>query len=59
MTYASGMEKRTDLPTEQRIARHVFIKAPRSLKYGPVARLIDDLKGAGANPVALQIDSLD
>lgn len=39
--------------------RTVFIKAPRSLDYGSVARLIDAVKAAGADPVSLQIDGLD
>ncbi len=37
----------------------VFIKAPRALEYGDVARLIDGLKGAGADPIGLQIDELE
>ncbi len=39
--------------------RTVFIKAPRSLSYGAVARVLDAVKGAGAAPVGLQIDELD
>lgn len=40
------------------IEKTVFIKAPRSLAYGEVAKVIDGIKGAGANPVGLQIDDL-
>lgn len=40
------------------IEQTVFIKAPRSLAYGDVAKVIDGIKGAGANPVGLQIDDL-
>jgi len=58
-TYRYGMEGRNDLPDEQRVERTVFIKAPRSIKYGAVARLIDGIKGAGAEPVGLQIDDLN
>jgi len=41
------------------IAKTVFIKAPRSVKYGDVAKLIDGVKGSGATPVGLQVDELD
>lgn len=56
--YATGMENRTDLPEDERIQKTVFVKAPRSLKYGDVVKVIDALKGAGAKPVGLQIDDL-
>jgi biopolymer transport protein ExbD len=48
----------TDASAEDRIQKTVFIKAPRSLAYGEVAKVIDGIKGAGANPVGLQIDDL-
>lgn len=41
------------------IERTVFIKAPRSIGYGSVARVIDSVKVAGASPISLQIDYLD
>jgi biopolymer transport protein ExbD len=41
------------------IQRTVFIKAPRGLDYGSVAKVVDAVKIAGANPVSLQIDDLD
>jgi len=41
------------------IEKTVFIKAPRGLDYGRVARVIDAVKTAGASPVSLQIDDLD
>lgn len=49
---------------QERRANHVelktvFIKAPRALRYGEVAKVIDGIKGAGANPVGLQIDDLN
>jgi biopolymer transport protein ExbD len=56
--YKPGMESRMDLPEEERIEKTVFVKAPRSLKYGEVVKVIDAIKGAGANPVGLQIDDL-
>ena len=46
-------------PTNDRIERTVFIKAPRSLSYGNVARVVDAVKRAGAYPISLQIDYLD
>ena len=46
-------------PTADRIERTVFIKAPRSLDYGSVARVVDAVKVAGAYPISLQIDDLD
>ena len=46
-------------PTSDRIERTVFIKAPRSLGYGSVARVVDAVKFAGAYPISLQIDNLD
>ncbi len=46
-------------PVADRIERTVFIKAPRSLDYGSVARVVDSAKLAGAFPISLQIDALD
>jgi len=56
--YKVGMETRTDLPEDERIEKTVFVKAPRSMKYGDVVKVIDAIKGAGANPVGLQVDDL-
>lgn len=56
--YEQGKENRTDLPEEERIAKAVFVKAPRSLKYVEVVKVIDAIKGAGGNPIGLQIDDL-
>jgi biopolymer transport protein ExbD len=36
----------------------VFVKAPRNMAYGKIVKVIDALKGAGADPVGLQIDDL-
>ena len=49
---------RTDLAPDERIERTVFVRAPRSIRYGEVARVIDAVKGAGAQPVGLQTDEL-
>jgi len=56
--YKQGMELRNDLPESQRIEKTVFVKAPRSVKYGDVVKVIDAIKGAGASPVGLQVDDL-
>ena len=58
-TYRGDMINRIDLPEEVRIQRTVFIKAPRAIAYGEVAKVIDSIRGAGAEPVGLQIDELD
>src|SRR5688572_28226244 len=49
----------TEGSSTPRIEKTVFIKAPRGLDYGSVAKVIDAVKIAGANPVSLQIDGLD
>ena len=46
-------------PFNDRIERTVFIKAPKGLDYGSVARVVDAAKLAGAYPISLQIDRLD
>jgi biopolymer transport protein ExbD len=56
--YKPGMETRTDIPEDERIEKTVFIKAPRGLRYEEVVKVIDAIKGAGANPVGLQVDDL-
>ena len=50
--YKVGME------AEKIIEKTVFVKAPRALHYGDVVKVIDAIKGAGANPVGLQVDDL-
>ena len=57
--YREEMKSRIDLPEEMRIEKTVYIKAPRSVGYGAVAKVIDGVKGAGADPIGLQIDKLD
>lgn len=56
--YRVEMVARIDLAEQNRIEKTVFIKAPRSIPYGNVARVIDGVKGAGAAPVGLQLDGL-
>ena len=56
--YKVEMQTRTDIPEDQRIEKTVFVKAPRALHYGEVVKVIDAIKGAGANPVGLQVDDL-
>ena len=36
----------------------VTIKAPRNMPYGEVMRVMDGLKGTGADPIGLQLDDL-
>lgn len=40
------------------IEKTLFIKSPRSVKYGDVVNVIDAVKQAGAQPIGLQIDDL-
>ena len=56
--YAEGMEMRNDLTENEKIQKTVFIKAPRNLPYGEVAKVVDTVKLAGARPIGLQIDGL-
>jgi biopolymer transport protein ExbD len=56
--YRPDMVTRLDLPEYQRIEKTVFIRAPRSIPYGEVARVLDGLKGTGAEPIGLQLDNL-
>jgi len=43
---------------EQRPDKTVFIKAPKDKQYGDIVAVIDTVKGAGAQPIGLQIDYL-
>lgn len=40
------------------VEKTLFIKSPRSLKYGDVVKVIDAVKQSGAQPIGLQIDDL-
>ncbi len=57
--YAEGAELRSDLREDEKIEKTVFIKAPRAINYGRVAKVIDAVKTAGASPISLQIDDLN
>ena len=57
--YSYELRDRLDLPEEMRIEKTVFIKAPRALPYTDVVQVLDSIKGAGGNPVGLQIDDLN
>ena len=56
--YRLDLVARLDLSESQRIEKTVFIKAPRNIQYGEVARVLDGLKGSGADPIGLQLDDL-
>jgi biopolymer transport protein ExbD len=56
--YRADMIARLDVPEQQRIEKTVFIRAPRTIRYGEVARVLDGLKGTGAEPIGLQLDNL-
>ncbi|HLE62408.1 MAG TPA: biopolymer transporter ExbD [Pyrinomonadaceae bacterium] len=57
--YRDEFLARPDIPEDYRIEKTVFIKAPKSIAYGQVAKVIDGIKGAGADPVGLQVDALN
>lgn len=57
--FRHGLADVSAIPESERIEKTVFVKAPRSLPYGEVARVIDGIKGAGAQPIGLQIDELE
>jgi biopolymer transport protein ExbD len=40
------------------VEKTVFVKAPKTVKYGNVVKVIDGIKMAGAQPIGLQIDDL-
>jgi len=40
------------------IEKTIFIKSPKSSKYGDVVKVIDAAKLAGASPIGLQVDDL-
>jgi biopolymer transport protein TolR len=57
--YRTELASHFDLPEDYRVQKTVFIKAPRSIAYGQVTKVVDALKGAGADPIGLQLDSLN
>ncbi len=58
-TYSPELMNRFELPEGERTLKTVFVKAPRSIPYGELAKVIDGIKSAGAQPIGLQIDELD
>lgn len=56
--FRSDLIARVDLPESRRVEKTIFIKAPRNIPYGEVARVLDGLKGTGADPIGLQLDDL-
>jgi len=40
------------------VEKTLFIKSPKSIRYGDVVKVIDAVKTAGAEPIGLQIDDL-
>lgn len=57
--YAQNAEFKNNLSEAEKIQKTVFIKAPRSMNYGSVTKVIDAVKIAGASPISLQIDNLN
>lgn len=57
--YRFDMLNRSDLADVARIQKTVFVKAPKAMAYGEVAKVIDGIRGAGAEPIGLQLDALD
>jgi biopolymer transport protein ExbD len=55
----SAREREGNLrPGTNEIEKTVFIKAPKNLNYGSVAKVVDAVKLSGATPIGLQIDDL-
>jgi biopolymer transport protein ExbD len=40
------------------VEKTIFIKSPKSIRYGDVIKVIDAAKAVGASPIGLQIDDL-
>lgn len=40
------------------VEKTLFIKSPKSVRYGDVVKVIDAVKAAGASPIGLQVDDL-
>ncbi len=57
--FREGAEFNQNVSETDRIEKTVFIKAPRSINYGNVVKVIDAVKIAGASPISLQIDDLN
>jgi biopolymer transport protein ExbD len=57
--YRDELMARPDISDDYRVEKTVFVKAPRAISYGNVTKVIDAIKGAGADPVGLQLDGLN
>ena len=57
--FSDTLRENNQLSLEDKIEKTVFIKAPKQIDYGSVAKIVDAAKIAGANPISLQIDDLD
>jgi biopolymer transport protein ExbD len=51
-------EQGTRREDSNEIEKTIFIKSPKSVRYGDVVRVIDAAKLAGASPIGLQVDDL-
>lgn len=56
--FKERLENQTFREGTNEVEKTIFLKAPRSIKYGPVVKVIDAVKVAGAQPIGLQIDDL-
>lgn len=45
-------------PGSNEVEKTVFIKAPKNINYGSIAKVVDAVKLSGAEPIGLQIDDL-
>jgi biopolymer transport protein ExbD len=59
LAFKPGMERRDDVPMIERVERTVLIQPSRSLTYGEVTGLISVIRKSNANPVALQVGSIE
>lgn len=57
--FNENINQNDNLAIADRIQKTVFIKAPKSIAYGDVVKVIDALKTVGASPISLQIDDLE
>ncbi len=57
-TFKEREEKGTLREGTNEVEKTIFIKSPKSVRYGDVVRVIDAAKSAGASPIGLQVDDL-
>lgn len=57
--FSENLANSENLSIDEKIEMTVFIKAPKGVDYGSVAKIIDAVKVSGANPISLQIDNLE